>query len=255
MVADGFHSMLDSLSNVIGIVGITISLKPPDEGHPYGHQKFEAMAAIAISFMMFLACSHVVTDVIERMTNNSDSLPTVSLTSYLVMAFSLIINIFVTVYERKKSKELQSSLLEADSEHTLSDIFVSLGVVLALISAQFEFYIVDIIASVVIVLAIFKAGYEIVKSNIGSLVDAAMLDTSKVEEIVLSHDKVVSCHKIRTRGMKDYIFLDLHIQVPGDMSVVEAHKISSEVEEKLKSHSYGIVDVVVHIEEALEDDG
>lgn len=252
MVADGFHSMLDSLSNVIGICGITISLKPPDEGHPYGHQKFEALAAIAISFMMFLACTHVLSDVIERLTSKSESVPDVTVISYVVMGLSLAINVLVTWYERKKSRELQSTLLEADAAHTLSDVFVSLGVVVALIAAQFNFYMVDILASIFIIFAIFKAGYEIVKTHIGSLVDAAMLDKSEVESIVLSVPKVVSCHKIRTRGMKDHIFLDLHVQVPGELNVIESHKIATAVEEKLKSHSYGIVDVVVHIEEAHE---
>ena len=253
MVADGFHSLLDSLSNVIGIVGLTISLEPPDEGHPYGHRKFEAVAAIGISFLMFFAGFHVISDVIERLTAENPEVPEVGLVSYLVIAFSMIINIFVTIYQKKKAKELQSTLLEADSEHTLSDIFVSLGVVIALISAQFQLFVIDVVASIIIVIAIVKAGYGIVSSQFGTLVDAVVLDPGDIEEIVLQTPGVVSCHKIRTRGMKDHVFLDLHVQVPGHLSVKEGHGIAYEVEDKLKSHSSGIVDVVVHIEEVVEE--
>lgn len=249
MVADGFHSLLDSLSNVIGIIGLTISLKPPDEGHPYGHRKFEAVAAIAISFMMFFAGFHVISDVIARLTAENPEVPEVGLVSYIVIAFSMIVNVLVTIYQKKKAKKLQSTLLEADSEHTLSDIFVSMGVVIALVAAQFQLFVVDVLASVIIVVAIFKAGYGIVSSQFGTLVDAAVLDPQDIEEIVLQTPGVVSCHKIRTRGMIDHVFLDLHVQVPGDLTVKEGHSIAYEVEDKLKSHSSGIVDVVVHIEE------
>ncbi|MBZ0188318.1 MAG: hypothetical protein K8F91_18860, partial [Candidatus Obscuribacterales bacterium] len=101
----------------------------------------------------------------------------------------------------------------------------------------------------IIVVAIFKAGYGIITSNLGTLVDAVALDTTSVSDLVSSVDGVLSCHKIRSRGMQDHIFLDLHVQVPGCLSVEEGHKIAYAVEEKLKQNLEGVVDVVVHIEE------
>ena len=125
-----------------------------------------------------------------------------------------------------------------------------MGVVIALVAAQFQIYFVDVIASMIIVAFIFKAGYEIVSAQFGVLVDAAVLDPKEIEELVLEVPKVVSCHKIRTRGHQDHVFLDLHVQVPETLTVKEGHVVAYQVEESLKSHSCGIVDVVVHIEEA-----
>jgi cation diffusion facilitator family transporter len=250
MVADGFHSLLDASSNVIGIVGLTISMKPPDEGHPYGHRKFEAIAAIVISFMMFLACFNILSGIFERIALSKPTVPSVGAVSYAVMAVTVLINILVTTYEKRKAAELKSKLLAADAAHTLSDIFVSLGVVVALIAAQFHFYIIDLLASLVIVAFIFKAGFGIIMSNLGTLVDAAVLDPEFIERIVLSVPGVISCHKIRSRGMQDHIFLDLHVQVPGHLTVEEGHQIAFAVESKIKKQADGVIDVVVHIEEA-----
>lgn len=250
MVADGFHSLLDASSNIIGIIGLTISMKPPDEGHPYGHRKFEAIASIVISFMMFLACFNILTGVFERVVLSKSTLPNVGLVSYMVMAVTLVVNVVVTTYERRKAKQLGSRLLAADAAHTLSDIFVSMGVVIALVAAQFQVYVVDAIASLFIVGFIFKAGFGIIMSNLGTLVDAAVLDPDFIERVVLAVPGVISCHKIRSRGMQDHVFLDLHVQVPGHLTVEEGHKIAFAVESKIKSQANGVMDVVVHIEEA-----
>lgn len=248
MIADGFHSMLDASSNVLGIVGLTISVKPADEGHPYGHRKFEALAAIGISFLMFFACFEVISEVASRILQKS-TIPTVTPVSYLVMIATMIINILVSRYESKKSNELNSRLLEADSKHTMSDVFVSLGVILSLVAVQFHLYSIDIIASLLIVVLIFKAGYEVIKAHLGILVDAVVLNPLTIKEIVLAVPGVLGCHKVRSRGLEDHIFIDLHIQVKGHLSVEEGHKISYQVEESLMSQIEGVVDVVVHIEE------
>ena len=249
MVADGFHSLLDASSNIIGIIGLSISMKPADTGHPYGHHKFEPLAAIAISFMMFFACFKVSSGIMERILNQSDIVPTVGMVSYVVMVLSLVINVLVTWYERKKAKELGSTLLHADSEHTLSDIYVSLGVICSLVAAQFHFFVVDIVVSILIVLAILKAGLGIIEVHMGTLVDASVLSESDVENLVLSVPGVKSCHKIRSRGVADYIFIDLHVQVDGDLTVTEGHKIAYKVEDRLKNELEGVEDVIVHIEE------
>lgn len=248
MIADGFHSLLDASSNVLGIIGLSIAVKPADEGHPYGHRKFEALAAIGISFLMFFACFEVISEAVDRITYQADN-PQVSLVSYVVMVSSIIISILVSRYETQKSKELSSKLLEADSKHTMSDVFVSVGVILSLVAVQFEFYAVDVIASLLIVLIIFKAGYEIIEAHLGILVDAVVLDPHNVKPIVLTVPGVMGCHKIRSRGLEDHIFIDLHVQVKGHLSVEEGHKIAYQVEDALMAEFPGVVDVVVHIEE------
>lgn len=248
MIADGFHSLLDASSNILGIIGLSISAKPADEGHPYGHRKFEALAAIGISFLMFFACFEVISEVLNRFMHAAES-PKVTTVSYVVMVASIIISVLVSRYETKKSQELNSKLLEADSKHTMSDVFVSIGVILSLIAVQLEFYLVDIVASLLIVLLIFKAGYEIIEAHLGILVDAVVLKPQLVKPVVLAVPGVMGCHKIRSRGLEDHIFIDLHVQVKGHLSVEEGHKIAYRVEDALMKEFSGVVDVVVHIEE------
>jgi len=168
----------------------------------------------------------------------------------VVMIVTMIVNISVTKYESKRAKELNSPILAADAAHTMSDIFVSLGVILALVAAQLNFSILDVVASMAIVAFIFKAGFNIIMTHLGTLVDAMVLDPALIERAVLTVPGVVSCHKIRSRGTADHIFLDLHVQVPGHLTVEEGHKIAYAVEERLKSDVNGLIDVVVHIEEA-----
>ncbi|MGD9682557.1 MAG: cation diffusion facilitator family transporter [Candidatus Obscuribacterales bacterium] len=249
MVADGFHSLMDASSNIVGILGLTIAIEPADRGHPYGHRKFEALAAIGISFLMFLAGSEVVKEVFNRITSPESVSLRVEPVSYVVMIASIIISILVSRYEKGKAEALGSNLLAADAQHTMSDVYASLGVIAALLAAQMKINIIDLVASVVIVIAIFKAGYGIITANMGILVDAVVLDESEVEAIVCQVEGVISCHKVRSRGMKDHIFLDLHVQVPGHISVEEGHQIAYAVEERLKERLDGVVDVVVHIED------
>jgi cation diffusion facilitator family transporter len=251
MAADGFHSLLDASSNVVGIFGLSISMEPPDEGHPYGHRKFEALSAIAISFFMFMACFQVLSRIIERILSTSSKPPEVSSVSYLIMIGTAVINYLVSKYEAKQGAEFRSELLLADSKHTMSDLFVTGTVLVALVAVQLKAPALDVVASLIIVAFIFKAGYDIIIIHLGPLVDAAILAPDLVEKLVLEVPGVKSCHRIRSRGMKGHIFLDLHVQVPKHLSIEEAHQISFLVEDRLKSAVIGIADVLVH----LEDDG
>jgi cation diffusion facilitator family transporter len=207
------------------------------------------LSAIFISFLMFLTCFEVLRESFVRVTNSNIDRPVVTAVSYIVMFSTMFINIAVARYEAVQGARLNSPLLLADSKHTLSDVFATCGVLISLVSIQMNFPLVDVIASVAIVGIILRAGYGIIESNLGSLVDAAVIDPSRIEALVLSVPGVTSCHKIRSRGMQDAIFIDLHVQVPHNLSIEEAHAISYNVEAKLKQSSTAITEVLVHIED------
>lgn len=249
MIADGFHSLLDASSNVVGIVGLTISARPPDRGHPYGHRKFEALAAICISFLMFLASYEVLVEAVRRLILHSGEKPVVSLPSYIIMLVTAAINLAVSSYERKRGMELNSPLLVADSQHTLSDVFATAAVLVSLVAIQFHYSVVDVISSLIVVGVILYAGFGIIVANLGSLVDAAIIDPAVIESIVLSVPGVSGCHRIRSRGLQDSIFIDLHVQVSPELSIQQAHQISTLVEQTVKQRAGGVVDVLVHMEE------
>lgn len=210
---------------------------------------FAGLLEPSVSCLASYASINVVSQVYERVVLGHGQAPTVTFASYAVMIASMIVNIGVTTYERKMASKFKSQLLKADSEHTLSDIYASVGVLIAIFAAQYKLYWIDVTASILIVFAILRAGYSIITAHLGSLVDAAILDTRRVESLVLEIPGVVSCDNIRSRGMDDQVFLDLHIKVPSHLSVEEGHQIASAVEEHLKSQTEGLADVVIHVEE------
>ncbi len=255
LIADGFHSLLDASANVVGIFSIKVSAIPPDSDHPYGHGKFEAFGAIIISFLMFLASFNIFEDSFHRFTDPNPSFPDVGIISYVVIIISLGVSFWVSRYEKRKGKELKNELLVADSQHTMSDVYNSISVLVALVAIQLGWLWVDVVVALVIVVTIFKAGYEIISTHMGALVDEAVLDPVEVKALVVAVDGVVSCHAIRSRGSQNNVFIDLHIQVDPKMTVETAHKIAHDVEDKLKAvEEYGVIDVLVHVEDALPSD-
>lgn len=256
LIADGFHSVLDASANVAGIVSIKFAMQPPDRDHPYGHRKFEAFGSMIISFFLFFASFNVLQSAIVRLLDPAAHTPSVSWISYAVIVASLVISLFVSRYEERKGRELDNDLLIADSKHTLSDVYNSISVLVALVAIQLNFPWVDMAVALVIVALIFKAGFGIIMTHLGALMDEVVLDPRDVEQLVLEVPGVVSCHKIRSRGMKNNVFIDLHIQVDPDITVREGHQIAYAVEDKLRAIStVHVADVLVHIEDARRRSG
>lgn len=250
MIADGFHSFSDGASNIVGIIGIWISSKPADENHPYGHQKVETLSTIVIAFMLFFVAGRIALSAYDKILN--PVVPSISFVNFAIMIITLIVNVFVVKYENKKGEELKSSILTSDAKHTQSDIYVSLSVVAGLISVKLGFTMVDPIISMFIAALIVKAGIEILKDGIDVLIDAQMLDTDEIYNIVMEFQEVIYCHKIRTRGKHDHIMVDLHIGINKDVTISDAHSIAHEIESKIMAELEGVHEVIAHVEPAKE---
>lgn len=246
MVADGFHSLTDGASNIIGLVGITAASKPVDSDHPYGHKKIESFTALVIAALLVLVCYEIVKESIKRIV--TPATPTVDWSAFVVMLVTITINIFVFTYEGKKGKELKSDILVSDALHTRSDVLVSSLVILSLISIRLGFPFLDPVFSLMIIVFIFFSALRIIQHIFGILVDKAVLNKQQVKEIVFSHPEVRSCHKIRSRGREDDIKVDLHISVDKGMSVEKSHKLSHQLQEEIKKQLPGVHDVIIHIE-------
>lgn len=245
MVADGFHSAMDGTSNVIGLVGMTLAERPPDEDHPYGHQKYETFATLAIGLLLLLTTWNILKSAINRFIEGSS--PEVTALSFVVMFVTMGINWAVSRYESKQGERLKSSVLLADSAHTRSDVYVSLSVIGGLVAIKLGWLWVDTAVALIIVIVIGKVGWEIIRRASNTLADSAVVDPAEVEKIALSVDGVKSCHKIRSRGTDLATYLDLHIQVDSHISLAEAHYLSHQVQDRLQEE-LDVTDVVVHVE-------
>ena len=246
MQSDGYHSMFDGVSNIVGLIGIQAASKPPDDEHPYGHRKFETMASIFIAVLLIFVAFKILSSAFSRF--GSIDVPEVTSISFVVMIGTMIVNYIVTTYEYRSGTKLQSEVLIADSMHTKSDIYVSLSVILGLIAIKAGFPILDPFIAVVISGVILHAGYTIIVKSSSVLCDRSQLDPNDVCEVVFTVEGVLECTMIRTRGVPGNIFIDLKIGVRPDISTLESHEIANLVEDKLKETFDGIQDIVIHIE-------
>lgn len=247
MMADGFHSLADGASNIIGLIGITLACRPPDKDHPYGHKKYETLFALAIAGMLFFVSFNLLSEGIKRL--HAHAAPQIDIVSMIVMLVTMSVNIFVMAYENRAGKRLNSDILVSDSLHTRADIFTSASVIIAMVAIKIGYPILDPIVTIMIAFFIAYAAFSIAKDSSKVLCDeVVVLDDNKISAVVMAVKGVRACHKIRTRGRQDDIHVDLHVQVAPDMHVDRAHDISYRIEDAIKKCIVGVTDVVVHIE-------
>lgn len=246
MMADGYHSLFDGTSNIVGLVGIWLAYHPPDKNHPYGHKKYETIASLFISVFLFLACYGVLKDAFLRFKFHT--VPEVTIYSFLVMLATMGVNIYVMMLERKRGNELKSEILIADSMHTGSDIFASVAVIISLGAVYFGVPIVDPIAAFIIAIIIGKTGYGILAEATKVLSDYSRISPSAIRKAALRVNGVNECHDIRTRGSATDVYVDLRLHVPPEMKIEEAHKLAHNVEERIKEEFSEVTEVFVHTE-------
>jgi cation diffusion facilitator family transporter len=246
ILSDGFHSLTDSASNIVALVGVRAGRRPADRDHPYGHRKFETLASAAIFFFLALVLVGVAQAAIARL--RSGAAPTVEPRAFQLMLVTLVINLIVVRYESSAARRLKSELLRADSAHTRSDVFTSLSVIAALFGVRWGFPMADPIAGLVVAAFIGHAGFQIARETSQILTDRMVMDEDDVRRAVLSVADVLGCHEIRTRGSADHVFLDLHVWFPAAMRLDQAHELSHVVKDRLMERFPELVDVIIHIE-------
>ena len=168
------------------------------------------------------------------------------------MVGTLIINIGVTAYERRCGKRLKSEVLAADANHTLSDAFVSIGVIAGLVAVALGFPMADPLMALVVTVAILVTAFDVFKHALATLSDRARIPEDDLRAAALSVTGVRDAHQVRTRGTEGEVYADLHVLVAPEMTVGEAHGLSEQVEAAVQARFPNIVDVLVHIE---PDDG
>ncbi len=247
MTADGFHSLSDGSSNIVGLIGISLASKPKDEDHPYGHNKYETLSGLFISAMLFFVGGKVIINAFNRF--HDPIIPNINTTSLIVLLVTLAINIFVSVIEYKKGKELNSLILVSDSMHTRSDIYVSIGVLITLIGVKLGLPpIIDPIASLIVSGFIMHSAYEIFKENSDVLVDRSAVDTEEIRSLVMNFEQVKDTHNIRSRGSQNYLYIDLHLLVDPELSVVKSHELVHDIEETIRMKINKNSQVIAHLE-------
>lgn len=246
VLSDGLHSLTDGASNVVGMVGVRIASRPPDANHPYGHRKFETMAAVGILLFLLLVLIEVVRAAVERF--QTSDIPAITPLAFVVMGVTFAVNVAVVIYESRAGRRLGSEILIADAMHTRSDLLTTITVIAALIGVRAGFPILDPIAALVVAVFIAHACWEIFTDTSRILSDEIVLPEDEIQAEVGHVPEVIGCHQIRTRGPRDHVFLDLHIWLRPDMPLDQAHGISHIVKDRLMARFPQIKDAIIHIE-------
>jgi cation diffusion facilitator family transporter len=246
VLSDGYHSLTDTASNIVGIIGVRIAGAPPDTDHPYGHRKFETMASVGILIFLVIVLTEVLSAAWQRFQEGGE--PAIGALTFAVMGATFLVNLGVVFYERRAGHRLSSEVLLADAHHTLSDLMTSATVILALIGVRLGYAWLDPLAAVVVAGFIGYACWEIFQQTTGILADRIVIAEAAIREVVIGVPGVLGCHHIRTRGPADFVFLDLHVWMDAEMSLTRAHALSHVVKDRLMQAFPQIKDAIIHIE-------
>lgn len=247
MRADGIHSFFDGFGNIVGIVALAMASRPADKSHPYGHAKFETYGSLVIGVLLLAAAFEVGSSAVQKLVTGHYTAE-VSVLSFVIMVGTMAVNIAVTCYERNRGKKFHSEILVADASHTLSDAFVSLGVIAGLVLVQLGFPAADPIMALVVTVAILVTAFGVFRTALRTLSDHARISSDAVAKVASSVADVSNVHQVRTRGTEGEVYCDLHIQVDPDMTVYRAHALADEVEYRLKKEFPELIEVLVHVE-------
>ncbi|TAK13684.1 MAG: cation transporter [Anaerolineae bacterium] len=248
VVADGFHSMVDSSSNLIGLAAIRLAARPADEQHPYGYQRYETLGALAIGAMMLAAAYEIGRAIFERILTGAA--PEISTFAVGLMLLTLPANGLVVILETRAGRRLGSEILLADARHTTTDLFVTFSVLASLIGVRLGWGWLDAVVAGGVVILIVRAAFGILRDTSDTLTDKMAVDPQRVEAIAAGSPGVRYVHRVRSRGAAGAAFVDLHVKVDPTMNTAQAHAVASEVERRLKEELAEVSDALVHIEPA-----
>jgi cation diffusion facilitator family transporter len=246
VVADGFHSLVDSSSNLIGLAAIRLASRPPDERHPYGYARYETLGSLAIGGLLLAAAWEIGRAVIGRLGGGAP--PEFDLLQFALIALTLPVNLLIVYLETRAGKRLNSEILLADATHTRTDLFVTASVIASLVGVWLGWPWLDTLVAAGVVILILRAAFSILRDTSSWLSDASVLDPDRVEAAAQQVPGVWYVHQVRSRGAPTAVFVDLHIKVYPGMSTDQAHGLATEVEERIKEQFPQVTDVLVHIE-------
>ena len=249
MVSDAVHSLSDVFATFVAFIGVRVSKKAPDSSHPYGHDRFECLASMALGLILCGTGVGIgISGAKTILAGNYDQLAVPGNIALLAAVVSILVKEAMFWYTRHYAKQIGSSAFMADAWHHRSDALSSVGSLAGILFAKKGFPVMDPVASVVICLFILKVGFDILK-------DAAskMLDTSCGEEwdsgmagFIRSLPGVEAVDRLQSRKFGDKIYLDVEISVNGELSLNEAHKIAEHVHDTVEREHPEIKHIMIH---------
>jgi cation diffusion facilitator family transporter len=236
IVSEAIHSSMDLVASVIAFFSVTMSSKPADKKHPYGHGKIENVSGVIEGLLIFIAAVLIISEAVKKILNPPEISDT--MVGVGVMLFASMVNIIVSRILYKAAKEEDSIALEADALHLKTDVYTSLGVAVGLLLIWItKISILDPIVAILVALLILKEACELCRSAFGPLLDTKLSDEdeAKIKEIMDRYcDKILDYHQLRTRKSGNIKYIDFHLTVREGLTVKETHEMSDDMEREME---------------------
>lgn len=241
------ESALDAMNNVIAMALVGLAAIGPDEDHPYGHDKFETLGALAIVGFLSISCFELVRNAVTQLVHQQ--LPEAATPLELALLGSTAFaNVFVVWYERRRGRELGSALLLADAAHTGGDIFVTVLAFVALLLTRAGYGFIDPWLALVVAGVIAFSGYQILRVTVPILVDQRAVDSAEIRRVVAAIPGILGVPTVRSRtSASGTLFAEMTITCDGGLSVARAHELADAAERAIRE-ALGAADVTVHVE-------
>jgi len=246
IIADAWHTLSDSLTSLVVIIGFKVSSKPADKKHPYGHGRAEIISSVIIGTMLAIVGFNFLIASIQRFIHHQSAV--YGNLAIIVFVISVILKEGLAQFSIRAGKKINSQSLIADGWHHRSDALVSLMVLVGIFTGKY-FWWVDSIMGIIVSLVIFYTTYIILKESISTLIGEEPSEDleAEIRKIVTnsaSHD--VKLHHLHSHKYGDNKELTFHIRLPADMRLEEAHSIAEELEKKIREEMN--IETTIHIE-------
>ncbi len=248
MIADAIHSASDIVASFFVYIGIKISKKPADEGHPYGYFKAEVITTLIVGVMLWIAGVEIIKTAIE--TIQSGNIQTPGMIALVAAVISIGVKELMYRFTYKAGKEINSLSTIANAMDHRSDAYSSVATLIGIGAARMGFTIMDPIVGIVVSMFIFKMGYEIVVEAVKQIMDENAGDDMVEEVRILTEnvEGIVDSHGIRIRQSGSVYLIDMDIVVDGKITMKKAHDICEDVRVELHDKMELIEEVRVHID-------
>ncbi|MGM9602042.1 MAG: cation diffusion facilitator family transporter [Faecousia sp.] len=253
MISDAVHSASDVFSSIIVIIGVKISAKDSDRDHPYGHERFECVAAIVLAVILVITGLFIGHAALEQITAGSAHQFTVpGRLALLAAAVSIVTKEAMYWYTRFYAKKLDSGALMADAWHHRSDALSSVGAMIGIAGARMGYPVLDPIASLAICVFILKAAFDIFMDAVNKMVDHACGEEMEqaISNCASRQPGVLGVDLIHTRIFGNRIYVDIEIRADAQLSLGESHTIAERVHTAIETQFEKVKHIMVHVNPA-----
>lgn len=248
-------SLLDVAASTVNLLAVRHALEPADEEHRFGHGKAESLAGLAQSAFISGSAVFLLLQAGERLFNPSPVHNT--MIGYGVMVFSIVATLALVGFQKYVAKRTQSLAISADSAHYTMDVLVNISVIVSLfLASEMGWQIADPLFAIAISFYILHGAYEIGIEAYHVLMDRELPDEDRerIRTLAMEHPQVISLHDLRTRQSGPDVFIQMHLEMSGDMTLVQAHEIAEDVMHTIEA-AYPRAEVLIHEDPAgIEED-